>query len=164
MVVIDLFYRYGCHIEFTRFKEYYGLPKGHSLSIYARFSCKKRTSLNISQEKGDYYYIQTRHNDLFCHYNLFLGKLKEKLARKARVNTERVYRVVLMPPGHPIILLESNEFDMAAVSVKRSICLHCLKCKHCKFDTHPPLIWIMFTSSLVETLFRQLLFLVPLKL
>ena len=44
----------------------------------------------------------------FSHYNLFLGKLKEKLARKARVNTERVYRIVLMPPGHPIILLKSN--------------------------------------------------------
>ena len=26
-----------------------------------------------------------------------------------------------MPPGHPIILLKSNEFNMAAVSVKRSI-------------------------------------------
>ena len=26
----------------------------------------------------------------FSHYNLFLEKLKEKLARKARVNTERV--------------------------------------------------------------------------
>ena len=57
----------------------------------------------------------------FSHYNLFLGKLKEKLARKARVNTERVYRIVLMPPGYPIILLKSNEFNMAAVSVKRSI-------------------------------------------
>ena len=27
-----------------------------------------------------------------------LGKLKEKLAQKARVNTERVYRIVLIPP------------------------------------------------------------------
>ena len=26
-----------------------------------------------------------------------------------------------MPPGHPIILLKSNEFNMATVSVKRSI-------------------------------------------
>ena len=33
----------------------------------------------------------------------------------ARVNTERV------PLGHPIILLKSNKFNMAAVSVKRSI-------------------------------------------
>ena len=36
-------------------------------------------------------------------------------ARKAPINTERV------PPGHPIILLKSNKFNMAAVSVKRSI-------------------------------------------
>ena len=36
------------------------------------------------------------------------------IARKGRVNTERV------PPGHPIILLKSNKFNMAAVSVKRS--------------------------------------------
>ena len=64
------------------------MPRGHSLSIYARFSGKKRTSLYISREKGDHYYIQTRHNDLFSHYNLFLGKLKEQLARKARVNTD----------------------------------------------------------------------------
>ena len=62
--------------------------KGHSLTIYGRFSGKKRTSIYISREKGDHYYIQTRHNDLFSHYNLFLGKLKEKLARKARVNTD----------------------------------------------------------------------------
>ena len=44
----------------------------------------------ISREKGDHYYIQlqTRHNDLFSRYNLFLGKLKDKLARNVRVNTE----------------------------------------------------------------------------
>ena len=36
-------------------------------------------------------------------------------ARKARVNTERV------PTGHPIILLKSNKFNTAAVSMKRSI-------------------------------------------
>ena len=28
---------------------------------------------------------------------------------------------LLMPPGHPIIILKSNLFNMAAVSVKRSI-------------------------------------------
>ena len=43
----------------------------------------------------------------FSHYNLFIGKLKEKLAHKARVNTERVYRILRTPPGHPIILLKS---------------------------------------------------------
>ena len=33
-------------------------------------------------------------------------------AREARITTEQV------PPGHPIILLKSNEFNMAAVSVE----------------------------------------------
>ena len=84
------------------------MPRGHLLSIYTRFSGKKRTSLHISREKGDHYYIQTRQKDLFSHYNLFLGKLKEKLARKAGENTERIYRIVLMPPALPIILLNSN--------------------------------------------------------
>ena len=51
------------------------MPRGNSLSIYARFSGKKIISLYISREKGDRYYIQTQHNDLFSHYNLFLGKL-----------------------------------------------------------------------------------------
>ena len=97
------------------------MPRGHSLSIYARFSGQQRTSLNISREKGDHYYVQILHNDFFFHYNLFLGKLKEKLARKERVNTERVHRIVFMPPGHPIILLKSKKLNMAAVSVKRSI-------------------------------------------
>ena len=50
----------------------------------------------------------------FSHYNLFLGKLQDKLARKARVTTERVYWIVLItPPGHPIILLKSYKFNMA---------------------------------------------------
>ena len=48
-----------------------GYPGGHLLSIYTRFSGKKRASLYISQEKGDHYYIQTRQNNLFSHYNLF---------------------------------------------------------------------------------------------
>ena len=100
--------------------EYYGRPRGHSLSIYAPFSGKKRTSLYISREKA---IITPKHGTtiFFSHYNIFLGKLEEKLAQKARVNTERVYRIVLMLAGHPIIHLKSNKFNMAALSVKRSI-------------------------------------------
>ena len=41
-------------------------------------------------------------------------------ARKAHVNTER------LPPGHPIILLKSNKFNMAAVSVKKVYLGHTL--------------------------------------
>ena len=32
------FNRYGGHIEFIRFKEYYGMPREHSPSIYVHFS------------------------------------------------------------------------------------------------------------------------------
>ena len=85
------------------------MPRGHSLSIHARFSEKRRTSPYNSREKGDHYYIQTRHNDLFPLQSFsYLAKLKEKLARKARVNTEGVYWDVLMPHGHPTILLKSK--------------------------------------------------------
>ena len=41
----------------------------------------------ISREKDDHYYIQTRHSDLFFPLKSFLGKVKEKLARKVTVNT-----------------------------------------------------------------------------
>ena len=68
------FYQYGGHIEFIRFKEYYGMPRGHSLSIYVRFSGKKRTSLGIFREKGDHSYIQTRHNDLFFPITIISSK------------------------------------------------------------------------------------------
>ena len=70
------------------------MPRGHSLSIYARFLG------NITSKHGKTIFLSL--------YNLFLGKRKEKLARRRRVNTERVYRIVLMPPGHSIILLKSN--------------------------------------------------------
>ena len=75
LTTIDLFTDTAAIL--IRFKEYYGMPRGHSLRIYARSLGKKGTSEYISQEKGDHYYIQTRPNDLFCHYNLFLGKLKK---------------------------------------------------------------------------------------
>ena len=67
-----------------------GCPGGTRsvFTLYARFSGKKKTPLDISQDKGDHHYIQTQHNDFFGHYNLFLGKLKEKLAQTVRVNTE----------------------------------------------------------------------------
>ena len=46
-------------------------------------------------------------------------------ARKAPVNTVRV------SPGHPIILLKSNKFNMAAVSVKRSVLRYCETSQSC---------------------------------
>ena len=54
------------------------MPRGHSLSIYARFSGKKRTSLFISREKGDHNYIQTRPNDLFFPITIFFLEILKK--------------------------------------------------------------------------------------
>ena len=47
--------------------------------------------------------ITSKHSTtiFFSHYNYFLGKLQEKLARKESVNTERVNRIVLMPLSIP---------------------------------------------------------------
>ena len=63
------------------------MPRGHALSIYARFSGKK--------ENFTVYFSGKRRSLL--HPNT----AQEKLARKARVNTERVYRIVLMSLGIP---------------------------------------------------------------
>ena len=60
---------------------------------------------NTKIEKGDHYYIQTQHKDLFSHYNLILRKLKK---RKVPKRARKYKRNVLMHPGHPIILLKSN--------------------------------------------------------
>ena len=69
-------------------------------------------------EKGAHYYIQTRHKDLFFP----LQSYSKKTLRKNVPESARKYkRNALMPPGHPIILLKSNLFNMVAVSVKRSI-------------------------------------------
>ena len=105
------FYRHGGHIEFIRFKEYYGMHRGHSLSIYARFSGKKRTSMYISREKGDRYYIQRRHNDLFFSLQSFFFFFLKKNWPEKRAYIcilMRVYWIALMPSGHPTILLKSN--------------------------------------------------------
>ena len=60
------------------------MARGHSVSIYLRFSGKERTSLYISREKGDHYYIQTQYNDHSFPITIiiFLGKHKEKFGPK----------------------------------------------------------------------------------
>ena len=106
--VRDLFTDTEAILNLLDLRSVMGCPGGTRLVFTRAFRAKKRTSLYISWEKGDHYYIQTRHDEpFFSHYNLLLQKRKEKLVRKARVNTERVYRIVLMPPGYPIILSNS---------------------------------------------------------
>ena len=46
---------------------------------------------------------------------------KKTLRKNVPKSARKYKRNVLMPPEHPIILLKSNLFKMATVSVKRSI-------------------------------------------
>ena len=87
----------------------------HSLSIYARFRAKRELQCIFLGKKA--IIVTPKHGTtiFFSHYNLFLGKFNEKLARKARVNTDasisdRAYATPPSPhpPGHPIMLLKSN--------------------------------------------------------
>ena len=78
-------------------------------------------------------------------------KTLKKMPRRALVNTKRN---VLMPPGHPIILLKSNLFNMAAESVKWSIavCINLLQV----CPSGPHLLWylcILFMSGAVIYMF-----------
>ena len=66
-----------------------------------KYTVEGHTSTN-KLEKGDHYYIQTRHKDLFPHYNL------KKSLRKNVPSARKYKQNVLMPPGHPITLLKWN--------------------------------------------------------
>ena len=84
-----------------------GCPGG-TLSVFMRaFRAKRELHCVFLRKRRSLLHPNTAQRSFF-HYNLFMKKLKEKLAGKARVNTERVYGIVLMSPGHPIILLKSK--------------------------------------------------------
>ena len=117
------FYRYGDHIELIRFKEYYGMPRGtwagsDILAHYLRalfgplFLCVFLEKDCKREKKKDRCAVFGCNNHRLSPEKC---TLKFPFARKARVNTERGL------PGHPIILLKSNNFNMTDVSVKRSI-------------------------------------------
>ena len=61
------------------------MPRGHSFSIYAPFSGKKRTSMHISREKCDYLILlpNTAQRSFFSHLNLFVRNLKKKIGPKS---------------------------------------------------------------------------------
>ena len=113
------FYQYGGHIEFIRFKEYYGMPRGHehdpvySLIIYVRFSGQ--------------FFFQFSQKKIVMGKKIFVACLDVIMIAFFLRNTQgsslfaRKVRVEWAPLGHPIILLKSNKFNMATVSVKRSI-------------------------------------------
>ena len=112
------------HIELIGFKEYYGMPRGHKddpiywhliqylrapfgpIFLYAFLEKDCNRKKKIVVPCLDVMTIA------FFRRNIHWSSL---FARKARVNTERV------PPGDPIVPIKSNTFNMADVSVKRSI-------------------------------------------
>ena len=51
---------------------------------------------NIKLEKGDHYYIQTRHKDLFSH--LIQSYSKKTLRKNVPKSARKYKRNVLMPP------------------------------------------------------------------
>ena len=85
-----------------------GCPGGTRLVFTCPFLAKRELHCIFLGKKAIIITYKHGTKIFFSHCNLFLGNVKDKLARKARVNTERGYRIVLMPPGHPIILLKSN--------------------------------------------------------
>ena len=56
--------------------------------LHALFVQKENFNVYFSGKRRSLLHLNTAQRSFFPHYNLFLGKLKEKLARKARKNTE----------------------------------------------------------------------------
>ena len=82
---IDLF---TGHIEFSRFKEYYGMPWGQSLRyLRAFFGQKENFNVYFSAKRRSLLHPNTAQRS-FSPLQSFSRKLKEKWARKARVNTD----------------------------------------------------------------------------
>ena len=57
-------------------------------NLRARCGQKENFNVYFSGKRRSLLHPNTAQRYFFSHYNLFLGKLKEKLARKARVNTD----------------------------------------------------------------------------
>ena len=79
-----------------------GCPGGTPSAFKRAFRAKRELPCTFFWKTGD-----------FSYYNLFLGKRKEKLARKARLVLNEYIASCSCPPGHPIILLKCNYFNMA---------------------------------------------------
>ena len=65
-----------------------GCPGGTRSVFTLAFRAKRELQCIFLGKKGDHVISKHCTTIFFSHYNLFLGKLKEKLARKARVNTD----------------------------------------------------------------------------
>ena len=83
------FYWYGGHIEFLRFEEYYGMPRGHSLRELHRVFLGKKEII-ITSKRG---------TTIFFPITIFLQEnLNKNWPKRARVSTEWVNGSCSCPP------------------------------------------------------------------
>ena len=86
-----------------------GCPGGTRLVLTIAFRAKRELQCMFLGKKATIFTSKQGTTIFFSHYNLFLGKLKEKLAQKAHVNTDAsISDHAHAPPGHPLVLLKSN--------------------------------------------------------
>ena len=85
---IDLFTDTAAILNLLHLRSIMGCPGGtHSVFTLA-FRAKRELQCIFLGKKAFVITSKDGTTIFFSHYNLFLGKLKEKLARKARVNTD----------------------------------------------------------------------------
>ena len=112
-------------LNLLNLKSIMGCPGGTRSVFSALFRQKENFTVYFSGKRQSLLHPNAPQRSLFPITIFFLGKLKEKLARKARVYILSEYiGSCSCPPGHPIILLISNKFNMASVSVKKFVTLY----------------------------------------
>ena len=84
----DLFSDKAAILNLLVLRSIMGCPGG-TRSVFTRaFRAKRELQCIFLGKKAIVITSKDGTTIFFSHYNLFLGKLKEKLARKARVNTD----------------------------------------------------------------------------
>ena len=86
--LIDLFNDKAAILNLSDSRSIMGCPGGTRSVFNRAFRAKRELQCIFLGKRA--IIITSKHGTtiFFSHYNLFLGKLKEKLARKARVNTD----------------------------------------------------------------------------
>ena len=95
---IDLFTDTAAILKLLDLRSIMGCPGALAQYLHALFGQKENFNVFFSGKRRSLLHPNRAEPSLVFHYYLFLGKRKEKLARKARVNSERVSRILLMPP------------------------------------------------------------------
>ena len=95
---IDLFIDTAAILNLLDLRSIMGSPGGTRSVFMRAFRAKRELHYMFLGKKAISSTFKHSTTIFFSHLKLFLGKLREKLPRKARVNAERVYRIALMPP------------------------------------------------------------------